>query len=78
MCSERQSAPSSPAFCSLLSIMLELFAMGSLLERAMGGGVPHGQLIGAFVGHLVTMSAIVVISVLKPWGQRPQRTATTH
>jgi hypothetical protein len=32
--------------------------------------VPPLQLIGAFTGHLLIMLALVVISVLKPWGQR--------
>jgi hypothetical protein len=58
------------AIATPLVIMLELFALESLLQQAMGGGVPHNQLIGGFAGHLATMSAIVVISVLKPWGQR--------
>ena len=61
------------AIATPLAIMLETFALGSLLEEAMAGGVPHARLIGAFVGHTATMSALVVLSVLKPWGQRPQR-----
>jgi hypothetical protein len=53
-----------------ICIVLETFALTSFMQQAASGGVPPLQLIGAFTGHLLIMLALVVISVLKPWGQR--------
>lgn len=58
-----------------ICVVLQVFAMGPLLDMAVAGGVTPVRLIGALTGHLVTMSAIVVISTLKPWGRHPQRPA---
>lgn len=72
-----------------LAIGLETFALDSVLDKAVAiTAAPasallldpnfvsmKGQMFQALIPHLITMSAIVVISVIKPWGQRKQRSA---